>query len=366
MRNECERAQDHMMSFGNHHDVSVFQHLSECGTCTVLAGRISELDPDLRALRSVSVPDEWVRAVVETVSDLRDSTPSPSSRVVSPRRPPLSTLTDTSVTPRRRRRGEVLSLLAHAACLLVLVAWEILANTQAVVFDAARPLVTFYDPGPSLAGGGGGGGDAGGVVNATPPDARALAGARPVPAPLSRYALAPREMELVVGDARAILSAEQTGALPPSWDVSVGDGGLLETFADRAGLEGGAGGGRGPGSGPGTGSGVGEGSGGGSGGGLYSGGGGWDVDPLLIVEGPRPAYPAKAREQRITGEVVLQISVAVDGTTEVLRVLHSLPHCVQAAIDTARHYRWKPALKDGKPVEAIGILMVRFDLVAQP
>ena len=52
----------------------------------------------------------------------------------------------------------------------------------------------------------------------------------------------------------------------------------------------------------------------------------------------------------------------LDGTTEVVRVLKALPYCVEAAKKNAKLFRWKPALKEGKPTEAYGVITVTFEL----
>jgi protein TonB len=93
--------------------------------------------------------------------------------------------------------------------------------------------------------------------------------------------------------------------------------------------------------------------------------GSWDSDPVPIYEPPSPPYPATARERMVQGEVILQVLVKLDGSTEVVRVIKSLPFCVEAAKENARHWRWKPALKNGKPVEALGIITVEFDIFSQ-
>jgi hypothetical protein len=42
-----------------------------------------------------------------------------------------------------------------------------------------------------------------------------------------------------------------------------------------------------------------------------------------------------------------------------------IPSCVEAAKENAKLWRWKPALKNGKPVDALGIITVTFDIFAQ-
>jgi outer membrane biosynthesis protein TonB len=63
--------------------------------------------------------------------------------------------------------------------------------------------------------------------------------------------------------------------------------------------------------------------------------------------------------------VILRVRVKLDGSTEVVGVVKSLPHCVDAAVESAKLWRWKPARRNGKPVEAFGIITVTFDLFAQ-
>jgi protein TonB len=134
--------------------------------------------------------------------------------------------------------------------------------------------------------------------------------------------------------------------------------------APSAGSSGGIGDGDGIGAGPGRGPGAGPGSGGGCCGGDGP-GGGWDTDPVPIFKPPDPSYPPLARQKRVTGEVILRVLVKVDGSTEVVGVLKSLPHCVDEAVASAKLWRWKPARRDGKPVEALGIITVTFNLFAQ-
>lgn len=60
--------------------------------------------------------------------------------------------------------------------------------------------------------------------------------------------------------------------------------------------------------------------------------------------------------------MLLEILVRLDGSTEVVRVLKSLPYCVEAAKENAKLWRRKPALKEGQPTEAYGVITVKFEL----
>ncbi|MFQ5791384.1 MAG: TonB family protein, partial [Acidobacteriota bacterium] len=89
----------------------------------------------------------------------------------------------------------------------------------------------------------------------------------------------------------------------------------------------------------------------------------WDTDPVLVSKPPEPPYPPKARSSRVAGTVVIEILVRLDGSTDVLGVVKSLRYCDQVAKENAKLWRWKPALKKGKPIEAIGIITVEFSLL---
>jgi uncharacterized protein (TIGR02246 family) len=87
----------------------------------------------------------------------------------------------------------------------------------------------------------------------------------------------------------------------------------------------------------------------------------WDTDPVVEYRPPDPPTPAEARQNNVTGRVVMEILVRRDGSTEVVRVLEAVPHgCTEAAIESAKQWRWKPALRNGEPIEATGTIWMSF------
>jgi outer membrane biosynthesis protein TonB len=276
-------------------------------------------------------------------------------------------------------RARIASLLAHLFILsLMLVggAQWFSGDEEDALF---APRVRYYFPGGEGQGGGGGGGGSRGrkptayirtrIVEAPPPP-------ETPPPPERKAPVAPRKPRALNFDDIQVpdLPTESTeliaGVFSPD---AVELPGLSETDSrdwggvDReasSGTGGGIGGGQGTGVGVGQGWGVGDGRGGGTGGGDFS-PGAWDIEPILIFQPEEPPYPLVAREKMVAGEVILQVLVKLDGSTEVVRVIKSLPYCVEAAKDNAKLWRWKPALKNGKPVEAFGIISVTFDIFAQ-
>ncbi len=85
--------------------------------------------------------------------------------------------------------------------------------------------------------------------------------------------------------------------------------------------------------------------------------------PVEIVSKPAPVYTAPAREQRIEGEVVLEVVFSASGRLRVLRVRDGLGHGLdEAAIEAAEQIRFTPARRDGRPVDHTTTLRVVFRL----
>jgi protein TonB len=277
-------------------------------------------------------------------------------------------------------RARIASVLFH-----VLVLAAMLFGTKEWLSDeewdeSLAPRVRFYIPGGEGPGGGGGGGGSGGKRPTAYIPTRLVDAIPPAEKPEPRRApIAPRKPralnfdDLEVPDLPTETASLFEGVFSPdavelpglSWEDSRDWGGV--DTEPSSGSGGGIGGGTGTGVGTGEGWGVGPGSGGGTGGGRFS-PGAYDIEPRLIYKPPAGPYPPEAREAQermVVGEVILEVLVKVDGSTEVMRVIKSLPYCVDAAKERARLFRFKPALKDGKPVEAMGIITVTFDLYAQ-
>lgn len=81
------------------------------------------------------------------------------------------------------------------------------------------------------------------------------------------------------------------------------------------------------------------------------------------ISGPNPIYPEAARRARIQGVVVLECTIGKDGTVTEAKVLRGLPlGLTEAAQDAVRKWKFKASTLNGKPVEVLYILTVRFNL----
>ena len=76
-----------------------------------------------------------------------------------------------------------------------------------------------------------------------------------------------------------------------------------------------------------------------------------------------PAYPQLARSARVEGSVILQATIAEDGTIKDLKVItQSNPLLLQGVIDTVKTWRYRPTLLNNEPVEVITTITVNFSL----
>ncbi|HUJ95039.1 MAG TPA: energy transducer TonB [Terriglobales bacterium] len=79
----------------------------------------------------------------------------------------------------------------------------------------------------------------------------------------------------------------------------------------------------------------------------------------------QPQYPPLARQARIQGSVVLQAVISREGAIEKLQVLSGHPMLVQAAVEAVRHWRYRPYVLNGEPVEVETEVTVNFVLSEQ-
>jgi len=91
-----------------------------------------------------------------------------------------------------------------------------------------------------------------------------------------------------------------------------------------------------------------------------------DGPPTTTVEityKPTPVYTNEARQLKLEGDVSLEIMFGANGQLHVNRVIRGMGHGLdEAAIDAANKMRFKPALRNGVPVNSTAIVHVVFQL----
>lgn len=85
--------------------------------------------------------------------------------------------------------------------------------------------------------------------------------------------------------------------------------------------------------------------------------------PVEITFKPNPVYTDEARQMKLEGEVLLEVSFAANGTLHVNRVVRGLGHGLdEAAVAAAQKMRFKPALRNGQAVDSTAIVHVVFQI----
>lgn len=78
---------------------------------------------------------------------------------------------------------------------------------------------------------------------------------------------------------------------------------------------------------------------------------------------PTPRYTEAARANKIQGTVTLRMLVGADGELKQVRVVRGLPDgLTEKAIEAARQAKFKPAMKNGKPVPYWLSLQMEFSI----
>jgi TonB family protein len=82
-----------------------------------------------------------------------------------------------------------------------------------------------------------------------------------------------------------------------------------------------------------------------------------------VLDKPRPEYTAEGRSLKIEGDVRLDVVFLANGTIQINRVVSGLGHGLdESAIRAAQQIKFKPAKKDGAPVDFPAVIRIEFRL----
>lgn len=303
-------------------------------------------------LTPASLETPWYRTVFQSIKEA----------IHPPQLPPLELTSKPVAVPEmwgfyggNEKTAGISSLLIHAGVIgmiLFLGSLKPVRNLiQSTVDLVAPPLTAYVAPKSDQMHGGGGGG------TRAPLDASK--GMLPKPAP--RQFTPPRVDPLenpklpmtptIIADAPNIIAQNYGDPLSH-----------LGVPSNGTGLGGGIGSGIGGGVGVGRGPGVGPGSGGGFGGGAYRIGSG--VSAPSVLSKVEPEYSEEARKAKWQGTVILQIVVDEHGLPQQMKVSRSLGLGLdQKALEAVAKWKFRPGMKDGRPVPVVATIEVNFRLL---
>ena len=86
------------------------------------------------------------------------------------------------------------------------------------------------------------------------------------------------------------------------------------------------------------------------------------IRPPAKIVNANPVYPPEAREARVQGVVILEVTLSRTGEVSDVEVLRSVPLLDEAAVAAVRQWRYEPTLVDGEPVSILMTVTVNFQL----
>ena len=89
---------------------------------------------------------------------------------------------------------------------------------------------------------------------------------------------------------------------------------------------------------------------------------GGNIQPPQKIVDVKPVYPPEAQAARIMGVIILEVTIAPDGSVADAKVLRSIPMLDQPALDAVRQWKFTPTLMNGQPVPIIMTVTVNFSL----
>lgn len=85
-----------------------------------------------------------------------------------------------------------------------------------------------------------------------------------------------------------------------------------------------------------------------------------DVDTGRALELPQPAYPPIARAAHVSGQVMVQVLIDVDGSVVQAAAVSGHPLLQAVSVQAAKDSRFSPTTVDGKAVKVTGVITYNF------
>jgi len=96
---------------------------------------------------------------------------------------------------------------------------------------------------------------------------------------------------------------------------------------------------------------------------LFRVGTGTGIVPPRALSAPDPQYTEEARREKFGGRVLLCVIVGTDGESRNVWVARTLGHGLDgSAVETIKHWKFSPAMKNGAPVAAVVNVETSFDV----
>jgi periplasmic protein TonB len=89
---------------------------------------------------------------------------------------------------------------------------------------------------------------------------------------------------------------------------------------------------------------------------------GGNVQMAKMIHQVQPKYPNEAKQNHITGTIVLHAVISKDGSIQELQFVSGPPELMRSAMDAVKKWRYKPTELEGRPVEVDTTISVVYTL----
>jgi TonB family protein len=87
------------------------------------------------------------------------------------------------------------------------------------------------------------------------------------------------------------------------------------------------------------------------------------ISAPTVIKRIEPRYTDEARQERIVGNVILQIVIQTNGTADILKVVKPMPFgLTESAVEALQQWRFMPAVRNGKAIPVAANIEVAFNI----
>ena len=86
------------------------------------------------------------------------------------------------------------------------------------------------------------------------------------------------------------------------------------------------------------------------------------AEDLVIIHKVEPVYPELVMRARVSGQVVLRITIDEAGLVQEVVVIDGHRMLIGAAVEAVRQWRYRPTVKDGNAVFVNTLVTVNFEI----
>jgi protein TonB len=86
------------------------------------------------------------------------------------------------------------------------------------------------------------------------------------------------------------------------------------------------------------------------------------VEPARVLKQSKPPYPHLAKQSRVQGVVIVEVTVGEAGQIEDVAVIEGHPLLIDAAVESVRHWKYQPATLNGAPIQSKFRIRFNFKL----